>query len=81
MKTSEVKQGKTKITLISCYEIMQNWKPKTYRTPQTVTKITTGKISHYIIPFGEDYECEGGHHCEILSEEEFTNNYSTIFIG
>lgn len=52
----------------------------TYNHADTVTRITHGKTILYIIPYGIDYECEGGHHTEELSEHEFNKRYSLTHI-
>jgi len=77
---TSIQKGKTKIELVSAYEIMQSFKPKTYTTPQTLAKVTISKEVFYIMPYGEDYECEGGHHCEVLTSEEFNQMFSTELI-
>lgn len=64
------------IELINVYEKFGNG--YTYTTPCGVAKIKQGKKYVYAIPYGEDYECEGGHYIEIITEEEFNNKYSLI---
>jgi hypothetical protein len=64
------------IELITVYEIMGQFAPATYTTPQTIAKVKQGRKFVYLIPYGEDYECEGGHHIEIIGQEEFERKYS-----
>lgn len=65
------------IELIGVYERMQSFPNKTYTTMQTLAKVKTGRNEFvYLIPYGIDYECEGGHHIEILNQAEFENLYS-----
>ena len=70
------KKDNTTVELINAYERMSHAPEHTYGLT-TVSKVTIKRTSVYIIPFGEDYECEGGHHCEILTESEFNKRYST----
>lgn len=65
------------IELIEVFERMTSNPEITYTTPQTLAKIKTGSEFVYIMPYGTDYECEDGHHCEILTQEEFEQGYST----
>lgn len=64
------------IELIVAYQKMQSFPNITYTTPDTLAKVRQGNKYVYIMPYGEDYECEGGHHVEILSQEEFDNIFS-----
>lgn len=49
-----------------------------HNTPDTLAKIKQGREFVYIMPYGEDYECEGGHHTEILNQAEFDSLYSLV---
>lgn len=64
------------VTLISAYQKMQSFPNKTYTTPDTIAKVKIGKEYVYLRPYGEDYECEGGHHVDILNQDEFDYLYS-----
>ena len=64
------------IELITAYAKMKSFPSKTYSTAETLAKVKLNREYVYIMPYGEDYECEGGHHVEILSQAEFDNLYS-----
>ena len=64
------------IELITVYAKMQSFPNKTYTTRETLAKVKQGKEYVYLMPYGENYECEGGHHIEILSQAEFDYLYS-----
>jgi hypothetical protein len=68
------------IELIAAYEVMQSFPPKTYTTPQTLAKVKQGREFVYLMPYGENYECEGGHHIEILNQAEFEARYSLEYV-
>lgn len=46
--------------------------------PTGIVKIIHGKKIIYIMPYGVDYECEGGHFCQQLTEEEFNKAFSLM---
>jgi hypothetical protein len=68
------------IELVSAYGKMQSFPGKTYQTPETLARVKQGKEFIYLMPYGTDYECEGGHHIEILNQEEFNNLYSLEYL-
>jgi len=73
-----MKQGD--IELISVYERMGSFRELTCSTPVGIAKIKIGKKYIYLIPRGYDYNCEGGHDIEQISQEKFDELYSNIKI-
>lgn len=54
-------------------------KEYTYDMPDSVAFVKKGdKVLYYIVPNGSGYECEEGHHCEVLLEHEFNKRYSLV---
>lgn len=64
------------IELIYAYERMASWPDKTYDRATGLAKVKQGRKFVYIMPYGEDYECEGGHFVKILNQTEFDHLYS-----
>lgn len=71
----EVSQYKN-IELISAFSRMASFPGKTYSTSTTLARLKYGKKFVYLEPYGEGWECEGGHYIKILTQEEFDHLYS-----
>lgn len=72
-----------KIELITAYGLHHaGGRTFAYTTPTTVALIIeNAQIIHVIEPTCEDYECEGGFHCLVISIDEFDRHYSLVHSG
>jgi len=71
-----------KIKLIDAYEYgnkRKGFTRWTYDRPSTVARVSDGANVVYLIPYGVDYECDGGHHVKQLTAAEFRKQYSTHY--
>lgn len=48
----------------------------TYSQITEVAKVKVGRKFQYVVPYGIDWECDGGHSVEVLTQEEFDKRFS-----